>query len=488
MGYDEVMRLCLERGFLAPSCEIYSDAQAGFWEYGPLGVSLKNRYMELWRRELVRRDGMHEIDGSQIMAKSVFVASGHLESFSDPIVSCKKCGSIFRADKLLSERLSAPIPERMPNEELDKLMRENGIRCPSCGGELGEVSRFNMMFKLGIGPSETPAYLRPETCQSIFVDFPRFYKVLRGKLPIAFAQYGKSFRNEISPRQGLMRLREFYQAEIEVFFNRNRADDVEKFDEVKDEELVLSDGGDVELTCQQAYSKGYVPNRLIAYYMGLLHSFYRKTGIDVNRSRFRKLPDDEKAFYTDIAFDFEVETSLGWIELVACNYRTDYDLSRHGKLSGVDVRVLDGEERVIPHIFEMSMGVDRSLYCILEHCLKEEGGRKVLKLKPYLAPIQVSVFPLMRRDGLDLKAKEVYDRLKLDFDAFYDESGSIGRRYRRMDEAGTPTCVTIDYQTLKDGTVTLRDRDSMKQARVLIEGLEEELRRLVTFDAISEKV
>ena len=482
-----MMRLCLERGFLAPSCEIYSDAQAGFWEYGPLGVSLKNKYIELWRRELVRKDGMFEIDGSQVMSKSVFVASGHLESFSDPIVSCKKCGSIFRADKLISERLNMLVPERMPNEKLDELIEENGIRCPSCGGEFGKVSRFNMMFELGIGPSRTPAYLRPETCQSIFVDFPRFYKVLRGKLPIAFAQYGKSFRNEISPRQGLMRLREFYQAEIEVFFNKNRADEFEKFDRVKDEELILVDKDEVELTCQQAYSKGYVPNKLIAYYLGLLHEFYGKTGIDMKRSRFRKLPEDEKAFYAGIAFDFEVETSLGWIELVACNYRTDYDLSRHEKLSGEDMAVLDGEERVIPHVFELSMGVDRSLYCILEHSMSREGERDVLKLKPYLAPIQVGVFPLMRRDGLDLKAKEVYERLKLDFDAFYDESGSIGRRYRRMDEIGTPVCITIDYQTLKDDTVTLRDRDTMEQVRVPIARLKEELRGLVTFDALSEK-
>ncbi|MCX8192055.1 MAG: glycine--tRNA ligase, partial [Nitrososphaerales archaeon] len=427
MNYEEVLRLSLERGFFMPSCEIYSDAPAGFWDYGPLGVNLRNRFIELWRRELVRRDGMIEIDGAQIMPKSVFVASGHLKSFADPIVSCKKCNTILRVDRFIAENLGKIIPERLVDEEFDKLIDQYGLRCPNCNGEFSKTRRFNMMFKLGIGPAEDEAYLRPETCQTIFTDFPRLFRVMRGKLPLGFAQFGKSFRNEISPRQSLIRLREFYQAEIEVFFNPKKADDFEKFDEVRDYQLRLFKDGEVKkITCQEALEDNLTPNKLITYYLALIQQFYDKTGIDMERSRFRALSEDERAFYAEVAYDFEVNTSLGWIELVACNYRTDYDLKGHSKISGKDMRVMDDGEKIIPHVFELSMGVDRSIYCILEHNLKKDGERLLLSLKPYLAPIQVSVFPLVNRDSLPEKAKSIYRMIKSEFDAFYDDSGSIG--------------------------------------------------------------
>jgi glycyl-tRNA synthetase len=198
MKYEELMKLALERGFYFPSCEIYSDAQAGFWEYGPSGVSLKNKFLELWRRELVRRDRMLEIDGSQIMSESVFEASGHLTSFADPIIKCKNCKSTFRADRLISETVKVVIPESAPLEEFDKAVSENNVQCPKCKGEFENTRKFNMMFKVGIGPEGEAAYLRPETCQSIFVDFPRLFKTMRGKLPLGIAQVGKSFRNEIA--------------------------------------------------------------------------------------------------------------------------------------------------------------------------------------------------------------------------------------------------------------------------------------------------
>jgi len=475
MNYEQTLRLMLERGFLLPSSEIYPDALAGFWDYGPLGVALKNRYIEVWRRYLVRRDGMIEIDGCQIMPKSVFVASGHLEGFEDPIVSCTKCNATLRADRLIQEKTGRIVPERLPNEELDALIASNNIVCPSCGAKLGNVRRFNMMFRVSVGPSGDEAYLRPETCQSVFVDFPRLFKVMRCKLPIAFAQYGKSFRNEISPRQSLMRLREFYQAEIEVFFNPDKANEFEKFDEVKSEVLRLAIKGEEveELTAAEAFEKGYLPNKLIAYYLAILQQFYRYVGLDMKRTRFRKLGDDERAFYATSAFDFEVETSLGWVELVACNHRGDYDLSGHSRVSKKNMMVLDGDKDVLPNVFELSMGVDRSIYAIVEHSLTVEGERTVMRLKPYLAPIQVGVFPLVTKDGLPEVARQIYSKLKLSFDAFYDESGSIGRRYRRMDEVGTPICVTVDYQTLQDNTVTIRDRDTMAQERVKITELDQ---------------
>ena len=471
-GYDEVMKLALERGFYFPSCEIYADAPAGFWEYGPTGVALKNKFIELWRRELVRRDGMMEIDGCQVMSKSVFVASGHIGNFTDPIVKCTKCGSTFRADRLVTEKTGENVPERLSNEEINSIISRHGLRCPNCKGELGGVTRFNMMFRVGIGPAAEEAYLRPETCQTIFVDFARVFKTMRGRLPLGIAQIGKSFRNEIAPRQSLLRLREFYQAEIEVFCNPSKLDEMPRFDEVKETMLRIHDGTEiVQVTAEQSIQRGLVPNRLIAYYLALLVLFYEKTGIDVSKSRFRKLSDEEKAFYATTAFDFEVETSIGWLELVACNYRSDYDLKGHAATSKQNLEVVDpaDQKKVLPHIFELSMGIDRSIYTILEHSYfkdDQHDDRVVLRLRPYLAPVLLGVLPLMTKDGLGERARAIHSGLKLDFDTFYDESGSIGRRYRRLEEVGAPYAVTIDQTTMSDDTVTVRHRDSMEQERV----------------------
>ncbi|MDQ3806725.1 MAG: glycine--tRNA ligase [Thermoproteota archaeon] len=482
-NYDEVMKLALERGFYFPSCEIYSDAPAGFWEYGPTGVNMKNKFVELWRRELVRRDGMLEIDGCQIMSKSVFVASGHISNFTDPVVKCTKCGSSFRADRFIIEKTGENVPERMAEEEIKAIMEKHNLRCPNCDGEFGQVSKFNMMFPIGIGPAGEQAYLRPETCQTIFVDFARVFKTMRGRLPLAIAQVGKSFRNEIAPRQSLLRLREFYQAEIEVFCNPNRLDEMPKFEEVKNTILRLSDGSSItEVSAEEAIRKGLTPNKLVTYYLALLIEFYDKTGIDVKRSRFRNLSVNEKAFYASVAYDFEVETSMGWLELVACNYRSDYDLKGHAITSKQNLEVLDSatQSKVLPHVFELSMGIDRSIYAILEHCYykdKQHDDRVALRLKPYLAPILVGILPLMTKDGLDQKARQIYSELKYDFDTFYDESGSIGRRYRRLEEIGTPFAVTVDKITMQDDTVTIRYRDTMQQERINISDLHKYLHR-----------
>jgi len=484
MKYEDVMKLALERGFYFPSCEVYGDAQAGFWEYGPTGVSIKNKFLELWRQQLVRRDRMMEIDGSQIMSKSVFEASGHLGNFADPIVKCKKCKSTFRADKLISEVTNIEIPESADLKEFDDVIKEKTIHCPKCNNELDDVKKFNMMFKVGIGPEEEEAYLRPETCQSIFVDFPRLFKTMRGKLPVGIAQVGKSFRNEIAPRQSLLRLREFYQAEIEVFCNPKKLDELEKFSEVENTILRIQNNEKIEtLSCKQAVESGIIPNKFIAYYLGLLTEFYEKTGIDINKSRFRKLGDKEKAFYAEIAFDFEVETTIGWLELVACNYRSDYDLSSHANKSKEKFEVMDNDEKVLPHVFEISMGIDRSLYTILEHSYREdkENERVVLSIKPYLAPVHVGVLSLVKKDGLAEKTDEVYSKIKTKFDSFLDHSGAIGRRYRRLDEIGAPFAITVDHQTKEDDTVTIRSRDSMNQDRVKITELEGILSKETSF-------
>jgi len=475
MNYDNVMKLALERGFYFPSCEVYGDAQAGFWEYGPNGVGLKNKFLELWRRELVQRDNMLEIDGSQIMSQSVFEASGHLSSFADPIIKCKNCKSTFRADRLIFDSTKIEIPESAELTEFDKVISEKNVKCPRCQGEFESAKKFNMMFKVGIGPDGEPAYLRPETCQSIFVDFPRLFKTMRGKLPLGIAQTGKSFRNEISPRQSLLRLREFYQAEIEVFCNPNKLNDLEKFSEVQDTEIRIQiDDKPKKITCKEAVESGIIPNKFVAYYLGILNEFYEKTGIDITRSRFRKLGEKEKAFYAEIAFDFEVETTIGWLELVACNYRSDYDLGSHAKQSKEKFEVMDDDVKVLPHVFELSMGIDRSLYTILEHSLRDDTAneRTVLSFKPYLAPIQVGVLSLVKKDGLKEKTDEIYQTIKKQYNTFLDHSGAIGRRYRRLDEVGTPFAITIDHQTLQDNTVTLRMRDSMEQKRVSVSELD----------------
>ena len=484
MKYEDIMKLALERGFYFPSCEVYGDAQAGFWEYGPTGVSIKNKFLELWRQQLVRRDRMMEIDGSQIMSKSVFEASGHLGNFADPIVKCKKCKSTFRADKLISEVTNIEIPESADLKEFDDVIKEKAIHCPKCNDELDDVKKFNMMFKVGIGPEEEEAYLRPETCQSIFVDFPRLFKTMRGKLPVGIAQVGKSFRNEIAPRQSLLRLREFYQAEIEVFCNPKKLDELEKFSEVENTILRIQNNEKIEtLSCKQAVESGIIPNKFVAYYLGLLTEFYEKTGIDMNKSRFRKLGDKEKAFYAEVAFDFEVETTIGWLELVACNYRSDYDLSNHANKSKEKFEVMDNDEKVLPHIFEISMGIDRSLYTILEHSYKEdkENERVILSIKPYLAPIHVGILSLVKKDGLAEKTDEIYLKIKTKFDSFLDHSGAIGRRYRRLDEIGAPFAITIDHQTKEDDTVTIRSRDTMSQDRVNVSKLEEILSKETSF-------
>ncbi|HUK75332.1 MAG TPA: glycine--tRNA ligase, partial [Nitrososphaerales archaeon] len=344
--------------------------------------------------------------------------------------------------------------------------------------------RFNMMFRVGVGAVQEEAYLRPETCQSIFVDSPLLFKTQRIKLPVGFAQVGKSYRNEIAPRQALVRMRELNQAEIEVFFNPAKADHP-RFERAASSELsfALPDQTDTKGPVAEAIESGLVPNRLIGYYLALLQEFYLAAGIPAERMRFRKLSDQDRAFYSTVAYDLEVKVSTGWLELVACNYRNDYDLGRHAKVSGSDFTVSDEGEKLIPHVFEMSMGVDRSVYAILELGLRVDGERRYFAVKPYLAPLKAGVFPLVNKDGLPELAEQICEKLSDDLEAFYDDSGSIGRRYARADEVGVPYCLTVDYDSLKDSAVTVRARDERTQERVPIDDLAVRLRGLTRFPA-----
>jgi len=487
MSFEEITRLAHQRGFFFKAAESYPNSPAGFWDYGPLGVSFRNKFVELWRRLLVKKDGMLEIDGAEILPRSVFEASGHLSGFTDPLVECSNCHSVYRPDKLIEEKTGEVVPERLSDKEYDELLAVHEVRCPNCKSKLKGTKRFNMMFRVGVGALGEEAYLRPETCQTIFVDFPLLFKTQRIRLPVGLAQFGRSFRNEIAPRQGILRAREFYQAEIEVFFNPRNADSEAEFSQGLDTtlNLLLPDGSSKNITAAAAIERGLIPNRLIGHYLSLLQDFYLTAGLELRDLRFRKLSDNERAFYSEDAYDLEVKTSAGWVELVACNDRGEYDLSRHSRVSGTDFRVDDGGEKVLPHIFELSMGVDRSLYALLEKGYRVEGDRNYLSLKPFLSPLQAGVFPLVNKEGLPHEAERLFVSLREAFDVFFDDSGSIGRRYARADEVGVPFCITVDFRTLQDGTVTIRHRDTKSQERAKADELEEKLSGLLRWPSIA---
>ncbi len=441
---------------------------------------MKNNIIREWRQRIVKADDMIEIDGTLILPKAVFEASGHLSSLVDPIVECTKCHTRLRADKYISEKTGLQVDERLSPEEFQDLIIKHKLLCPKCGGELGKPSKFNMMFRVGVGAENADAFLSPETAPNIFTGFSRLSKTQRLKLPKGIAQIGKSFRNEIAPRQSLLRLRELIQAEVEVFFNPKAEFDESKWGRLGTTSLnILSypyAGGHKKVEAKNAAS--FLGNKpIMAYYFALLQRFYEAIGL--SNTRFRELSPSDRAFYTTSAFDFEVDSSLGWTELVACNYRTDYDLSNHSRVSKKDLSVMDGTEKVLPHVIELSLGIDRTLFILLDRYFVHETERDVLRLPANIAPYLGAVFPLISKPPFESKAMEIYERLKQEeFAIFYDDSGAIGRRYRRMDEVGTPYCITIDPQTLDDDTVTIRERDSMKQERIKVSEIASRLKSL----------
>ncbi|MEM4248242.1 MAG: glycine--tRNA ligase, partial [Candidatus Nanoarchaeia archaeon] len=333
--YDKIMDLATRKAIFFPASEIYN-GPAGFYDYGPLGAAIKRNVINLWRKNFVEKDGMLEIDGSPIMPPKVFEASGHLSSFQDPLTECKKCKSIIRADKLIADVTKEIVPEAMKPEEFDKLIKKNKIVCPKCKSELMPVKMFNLMVKTFFGPKDSELmYFRPETCQSIFVDFQKVYNSMRAKLPIGLAQVGLVCRNEISPRQGLFRTRQFTQMEAEVFFNPKKEDNFEKYDKYKKHKVNLALLGKedriVTISLEEAMKKKYFKSKVEAYYLALLMELYESFGIKRENMRLREIGADEKPFYAKSAWDFEILTSLGWTEVVANHYRTDHDLKSHSK-------------------------------------------------------------------------------------------------------------------------------------------------------------
>ncbi len=480
---DKLVEVCLRRGFINPTAEIYGGL-SGFYDYGPLGTLMRQKIEDLWRQLFVLdEDNIFEIKGSLILPEKVFAASGHLDAFNDPLVQCKKCKSMHRADTLVKEALNKNV-EGLSLEEQDSIIAENDVKCPNCKGDLEKARYFNLMFKTEVGPTEgNPGYLRPETAQNIFINFKRIVRFMRNKLPFGIAQVGSSFRNEISPRNFVIRVREFEQMELEMFFNPEKANEKENFYQIEDLTInvvtrEMQDKGwdkPKELTIKEAVESQFLPNQYMAYYLALESEMFQSMGIPKEKFWFRHMLPSETPHYSGGNYDLEVDLSAGHVEVVGNAYRRDYDLLKHAKGSNSSFEVPTPNGKVLPHVVEPSMGIGRILYTILELCYREDEGRdwSWFQFPSSIAPIEVAVFPLMKKDGLKEIAQDIHVELKdAGYLSFYDESGNIGRRYARSDEVGIPYCITIDYDTKEEETVTIRDRDSMNQIRIFVEDLE----------------
>ena len=486
---DQLIEIAKRRGFFWQGSAIYGGL-AGFYDYAHLGVFLKRRWENLWRKYFLGLDeNYYEIQPSLIMHENVFKASGHLASFADPIAKCGKCGNAERADHILEAHLKENF-EGVSPEDLLKLIKKHGIKCDRCKGEIKEVTQQNLMFplKLGVGKQEKQGYLTPETAQGAYVNFKQMFEVCRKHLPLGIAIIGKAFRNEIAPRNALIRMRELTQAELQIFFDPDTIGEHPDFKKVETYKLRLfpvenrKNNKIEELTCKQAAEKLKLP-KFYAYHLAKVQEFYLDIlKIPKEKFRFRQLSDEEKAFYNKYHWDIELDLDSlgGFKEVGGVHYRTDHDLGGHQKISGECMEVNIEGKKFVPHVLELSFGVDRNLYSLLELAYAEEKERTVLKFPRIVSPFDAGIFPLVNKDGLQEKAKEVQKILEENgFIVFYDEGGSIGRRYRRIDEIGVAAGITIDYDSLKKDDVTIRDRDSMKQIRVKIKNLPQVLRKFL---------
>ncbi len=426
-SFEKLVSLSKRRGFIFQSSEIYGGINACY-DYGPLGVELKRNVKQTWWNAMTREyDNIVGLDAAILMHPKVWEASGHVGGFTDPLVDCKECKTRFREDNLPEENMTSK-------------------ECPECGGELTDSRQFNLMFKTQMGAVEDTSstiYLRPETAQGIFVNFPNVVDTSRMQIPFGIAQIGKAFRNEITPGNFIFRTREFEQMEMQFFVKPEESD--EWFETWKERRK----------------------------------AFYDTIGINPDNLRFHEHGPDELAHYARAAFDVEYKFPIGWSELEGIHNRSDFDLRQHEEFSGKKMSYMDPQtnQRYTPFIIETSAGCDRTTLAVLceayeEETLEDGSVRTVMHFHPRLAPIKVAILPLVKKGGLRELATELKDTLKRHFNVFYDEKGAIGRRYRRMDEAGTPYCVTVDFDTLDDKAVTVRDRDSMEQIRVPIDELQ----------------
>ena len=482
--YDEVMSLSLRRGFIWPSVDIYGGF-AGFYDYGHLGAAMKRKWENLWLKYFLGLSKRyHLIDTTNILPFKSLKASGHVDHFTDILVSCSGCGMSHRGDHLVQDE-TGKSAESLSTDEIDAEIQNLGLKCPKCGGALQSSTEFNMMIPLSIGPTGADkAYLRPETAQGAFLNFKREFESLRRKVPFGLAIIGRAFRNEISPRQGTYRMREFIQAELQIFFNPNTFDDEVDFKSVEDEILRISFEDKKEDGHVDDIRAGDLIDRLpkfYVYHMVKIQQFYLDLlGLPRERFRFAELGEKERAFYNKLHFDIEIklDSMNGWGEINGIHYRTDHDLGGHQAGSNEKMTVTIDGERVLPHVLELSFGVDRNIWAFLD-VFYEKGERSVLRLPRNISPITIGVFPLVSKGGLPELAIEVFEALDDDFECFYDEAGSIGKRYARMDEIGTPFCLTVDYDSLEKKDVTIRERDSTQQKRLPISELSQTFRDLL---------
>ena len=549
--YELLSDLAKRRGFFWPSFEIYGGV-SGYLDLGPLGTKMKKRIEDRWFQLFVYENGFAAISTPVITPERVFMASGHIENFKDLMVTCTQCKRHFKADYVITEAMPGRTDiatEAMSATEIDVFIKDNQIRCPECGGALSSSEYFATMFKTNIGPyGDVVGYGRPEAAQGMFVDFKRVYETSREKLPLGIAQIGTVMRNEISPRQGPIRLREFTIMELELFFDpeESKCEFMERVEEVDLPLLLAKDREQkrdqlTKIRAIDVSKRGFVKNEWLAYFMALSIRFASSLGVPLDKQRFEEKLSTERSHYSSQTFDHQIWLDRwGWVEIAGHAYRTDFDLSAHIKASTADlsvfkphsmpvekkltvvipiesvlgpilrekagpiVRILASEDpeqlrkafasngyfeiqgfrvlpshvrfeerlvretgkRFTPHVVEPSFGAERVVYSTLEYAYTRLKDRVVLRIPTGLVPLQMTVFPLMTKDGLSEVAKRIADFLVAEgFDLEYDDAGTIGRRYARADEIGVPISITVDYQTLKDGTVTLRDRDTWQQVR-----------------------
>ena len=470
-----------------PSPEIYSGL-AGFYTYGPLGKLLKNN-VEGSVRKTFNKEGLKEIEGPTVLPNSVWKASGHLDTFQDRVIECSKCNAVFRPDKLIEENYDVSA-DAFSDKEILKFIKDKNILCPSCKGKFKEeVNKSNLMMETKVGGVN--ASLRPETATGTYLPFLRYYNYFRKKLPFGVFQIGKAYRNEISPRQNVLRGREFTQAEGQIFVDPNEKNNWEKFDSVKNVELPFWTETDQKknkmtkkITVGDALDKKYFKSKAYGWCIWLAYTQFTNFGIPADKIRIRQHHSDEKAFYADDAWDIELNlNNYGWIEVCGVHDRTDYDLTQHSKASGVDFSIKreDGT-KFIPHVLEIAFGTDRPTYALIDLFYEkkdEKEGKTSFNVPYHIAPIQVSIFPLVKKDELKEVALKIKDELEKEFIVDYDISGSIGRRYLRSSVAGTPLAVTIDFESLEDESVTLRDRNTSEQKRIKINLLSNTIRKLI---------
>ncbi|MFC1755420.1 glycine--tRNA ligase [Thermoproteota archaeon] len=481
VSIEDMTVFCKKKGFVFPNSEIYG-GMSGFFDYGPLGAELKRNLISNWWKTFVQsRADVVGIDGSIITNPQVWRASGHVASFDDALLQCKKCKQRFRADHFIEDHLKIAA-DGLGLDDMNSIIKQNNLKCTNCKSEVGDAHYFNMMFQTNVGPvvdDASVAYLRPETAQLIFANFKNVADTGRMKLPFGIAQVGKAFRNEISPRDFLFRAREFEQMEIEFFIHPDEDNCELLVDKDFEFNILTAEAQKNKKSHEKMTVKDMLKKKLLGrwhvYWLQQNYKWFTDLGVNPDNLRLREHLKEELAFYSSACFDIEYNFPFGWKELHGNADRGQYDLAKHQEFSKKSLELFDEEskQKLLPRVIEPSQGVDRAFLVFLFDAYNDdkERGNILLKLDPALAPVKVAVFPLVNKENIPEKAREIYEELRKHFPAVYDKSGSIGRRYARNDEMGTPYCLTVDFDSMKNKDVTIRDRDSTEQKRVKISEL-----------------